>query len=188
MNADTAAMPDELHLPPDATQPSSPHVAPSADPLPASELCALSGMTDKWHRAIAKRGFYPEPSNGVYSRRATMAGMFRYFRDQLAKKNGTLEKLRAENYAKRNAILDQQAEQNEIELKKARGELRSTKEFADALLELETETRALIWQEMVEQLPSVAGGMPSADLRKESKKSVNAYLLKRQQWAETWNA
>ena len=69
--------------------------------ITADQLSNLTGLTDRRHRQLAKDGFFPPPTNGVYKLAPTIQGMFRYYRDLAKQKaNGYMEeremKLRAE--------------------------------------------------------------------------------------------
>lgn len=58
--------------------------------ITAEKLCALTGLTDRRHRQIAKEGYFPPPIQGEYQLNATIAGMFRYYREAYQKTNRTL--------------------------------------------------------------------------------------------------
>jgi hypothetical protein len=44
-------------------------------------LTALTGLTDRRHRQLAKDGFFPEPVRGEYQLTATIKGVVTYYRD-----------------------------------------------------------------------------------------------------------
>ena len=54
--------------------------------LNAATLCQITGLTDKRHRQLAKEGFFPEPTKGQYETLPTLQGLFRYYREALARK------------------------------------------------------------------------------------------------------
>jgi hypothetical protein len=58
--------------------------------IDAEKLCALTGLTDRRHRQLAKEGYFPTPVRGLYQLTATIAGMFRYYRESYQKLNRTL--------------------------------------------------------------------------------------------------
>lgn len=61
--------------------------------ISASQLCAITGLTDRQHRNIAKAGYFPPPMRGVYHHReATLFGIIKYQRELLQKKSDTLRK------------------------------------------------------------------------------------------------
>jgi hypothetical protein len=55
--------------------------------ISAEKLRALTGYTDRHHRDLANQGYYPQPDHGQYQATATLAGLFKYLREQLSKKN-----------------------------------------------------------------------------------------------------
>lgn len=59
--------------------------------LSAEKLTALTGLTDRRHRQIAKAGYFPPPYRGQYQQGPTILGMFRYYRE----KSETVAQLRA---------------------------------------------------------------------------------------------
>jgi hypothetical protein len=50
--------------------------------LPSDVLMRLTGLTDRWLRQLGKRGYFPPPFDGKYLHDETLAGLFRYFREQ----------------------------------------------------------------------------------------------------------
>jgi len=58
--------------------------------ISAEQLCALTGLTDKRHRQLAKDGFFPPPIKGEYQFRETINGMFRYYREMTKRARGSL--------------------------------------------------------------------------------------------------
>lgn len=65
---------------------------PPADTITAEELCALTGLTDRRHRQLAKNGLFPPPIRGHYQRDRTFAGIVQHFRELLEKRDDTLRK------------------------------------------------------------------------------------------------
>ena len=47
------------------------------------KLEALTGLTDRRHRQLAKAGYFPSPVRGMYQLVATLRGMFNYYRELL---------------------------------------------------------------------------------------------------------
>ena len=155
--------------------------------ISAAELTAFTGYTDRRHRQLADEGYFPKPADGRYERDATHAGLYRFFREMLAKKDNTLEKKRVEQLTKKNKILDQTEELNELNLGERKGDLRSSKQLADALFQLYQETKSILWQRVVDQLPSIVVGMDVESTREIAKGVVNDILNKHQEFAKTWN-
>lgn len=53
-----------------------------ASTISAEKLCALTGLTDRRHRQLAREGYFPSPSKGLYQLTPTIAGIFRYYRER----------------------------------------------------------------------------------------------------------
>src|SRR5437667_7324871 len=70
-------------------QPAEP--AAQAGTISTARLCALCGYTDRRLRQLASQGFFPSPLRGDYQVAATLQGLFKHFREQLAKKSGKRE-------------------------------------------------------------------------------------------------
>ena len=51
--------------------------------ISAEKLCALSGLTDRRHRQLAKDGWFPPPVRGQYQLIPTLQGMFKYYRTSM---------------------------------------------------------------------------------------------------------
>ena len=49
--------------------------------ITAEKLCALTGLTDRRHRQLAKEGYFPPPIKSQYQLTPTLVGMFRYYRE-----------------------------------------------------------------------------------------------------------
>ena len=48
--------------------------------ITATQLCALTGLTDRRHRQLAQGGHFPAPIKGVYLLAPTVRGLFDYYR------------------------------------------------------------------------------------------------------------
>lgn len=84
---------------------------PGRGQVAAAALEALTGLTDRRHRQLAKAGYFPPPVRGVYELAPTLRGLFRYYREAAhggaALRERKMEeeirgrKLRNDNYAGR---------------------------------------------------------------------------------------
>ena len=97
----------------------------------AEQLAALTGLTDRRHRQIAKAGFFPPPVRGTYETAATLRGLFRYYRES-AHGGEALKNAKAEQELR---IKKARAENAELDLAERRGDLISTAEMLDAIRE-----------------------------------------------------
>lgn len=89
---------------------------PSAHLIPGEKLCALTGFTDRWHRDLAKRGYFPPPDNGQFHFFATIKGLLRYFREQAEKSREDIEVARKEKLDKENILLQLKIDEAERRL------------------------------------------------------------------------
>lgn len=93
----------------------------------ADKLEALTGLTDRRHRQLAKDGWFPPPKMSQYEMVPTLQGLFRYYREQGDKETpkAKLTAAQEEGQMLRNRL-------REMEVKEASGQLMSR----DALDEL----------------------------------------------------
>lgn len=54
--------------------------------ITADKLCAITGLTDRRHRQLASSGYFPPPVRGEYQLGPTLRGMFKFYRETLAKR------------------------------------------------------------------------------------------------------
>ena len=76
--------------------------------ISAEKLCALTGLTDRRHRQLAKEGYFPSPIKSEYQLSPTIKGMFQYFKERLTSKTNADERIktaRAEKLEIQNAAL-----------------------------------------------------------------------------------
>lgn len=69
--------------------------------ISGEDLTKLTGCTDRWHRELAHRGFYPKPDRGDYEFAPTIQGICRFYRESRERATGNvatekLNKLRTE--------------------------------------------------------------------------------------------
>lgn len=58
--------------------------------ISGEKLTVLTGCTDRWHRQLAQRGFFPKPENGDYKLVPTLQGLFRFYRESRERATGDL--------------------------------------------------------------------------------------------------
>lgn len=61
----------------------------------ADKLCALTGLTDRRHRQLAKAGYFPPPKMSEYQLTPTIKGMFQFYREQKAKQRDSDERIKS---------------------------------------------------------------------------------------------
>jgi hypothetical protein len=62
--------------------------------ITAEKLCALTGLTDRRHRQLAKAGYFPPPVMSEYQLAPTIKGMFQFYREQKDKQKGSDERIK----------------------------------------------------------------------------------------------
>jgi len=58
--------------------------------ITSAQLCEITGIGDRRHRQLAEEGYFPHPDKGEYELLPTFAGMMRYMKEQVHKKDDTL--------------------------------------------------------------------------------------------------
>ncbi|NBR87398.1 MAG: hypothetical protein EBT61_18160 [Verrucomicrobia bacterium] len=102
-----------------------------ADTIHADKLCALTGLTDRRHRQLAKAGYFPPPDKSEYQLAATIKGLFQYYREQKEKRGNSderIKKARAEKLEIGNEVLRRDllpAEEVRRDIMRGFGELKS---------------------------------------------------------------
>ena len=72
-----------------------------AEPTIAEDkLCALTSLTGRRLRQLAKSGYFPPPKRGEYQLSATIKGMFTFYRELGQKKTRTDEDIKGERLRK----------------------------------------------------------------------------------------
>lgn len=67
----------------------------SGGTISADRLREITGLTDRSHRLVAEKGYFPQPIKGQYQLGATLKGLFRYYRE-LQQKRSDATKLHEE--------------------------------------------------------------------------------------------
>jgi phage terminase Nu1 subunit (DNA packaging protein) len=84
--------------------------------ISADKLEALTGLTDRRHRQLAKEGYFAPPQGGQYQFASTLRGLFKYFREDRNKASQTLNSERLRK-------LHEEADKVALENEKTRGNL-----------------------------------------------------------------
>ncbi len=123
--------------------------------LSSDKLASLTGLTDRRHRQLAKEGCFPNPERGQYQLVATLRGLFKYFQEQLHKKNDNAKK--AEQRLK-----EAKADMAEEELAEFRNQYVLKKEIGPALRNISLHQRAILQRKLENEIsPKVAGCKPA---------------------------
>lgn len=68
--------------------------------ISGESLCLLTGLTDRRHRQLAKSGHFPPPIKGEYQRDATLAGLFKFYREMGERSRNRKDKIDDEKLRK----------------------------------------------------------------------------------------
>jgi len=134
-----------------------------AEPAPTitgEKLEALTGLTDRRHRQLAKLGYFPSPVRGLYQQVATIRGLFKYYREDRHATTNTLNGAKLEK-------LTAEAEMAKIKLSQARGDTIDREEVADFLQSWTAKLDMLLTSELETGLPNRLLGQSIEVLRYE---------------------
>lgn len=128
--------------------------------LTGEQLEALTGLTDRRFRQLAKLGYFPSPVRGQYQQVATIRGLFKYYREdhnQAAKTltGAKLTKLKAD------------AEMARIKLAEAKREVIDRDLVADYLNAWVAKLDLLLAAELENNIPNLILGQPIDEVRRE---------------------
>jgi hypothetical protein len=126
--------------------------------ISAAQLCAFTGYTDKRHRQLANQGYFPPPENGKYQTGPTIAGLFKHFREQLAKKSDSVRKLDER-------IKTAKCEKAEAETALIVGKFIAKAEIGPALNNFGLNQRALFVRKLEQELPTRITGLSEIEVR-----------------------
>jgi hypothetical protein len=122
-------------------------------PLPETathaEIDAFTGLglSARWYREIASRGFFPQPEKGQYAFEETIQGLLRFYRDQ-QKELGKVKK----------SIADQELRKRKRDNDRADGLLVEKIRVVEEFQKVATPIKALLRQKLeIEYPPAVAG-------------------------------
>lgn len=133
---------------------------PAAATITGEQLEVLTGLTDRRLRQLAKAGYYPAPTKGLYQQALTIRGLFKYYREDHHNTNRTLNdakltKLRAD------------AEMAELKLAEAKRNVIGREAVSHYLRTWIARFDVLLTAEMEHNLPAILLGQPIEILRKE---------------------
>ena len=116
--------------------------------ISAEKLCALTGLTDRRHRQLAKEGYFPPPIKSQYQLTPTISGMFRYYREYNA---------RLKN--KKESIDDEKHRKLKLENDEREGMLTDTAKLASELAAALIPIREELRQKLESEAPLAMSGM-----------------------------
>lgn len=140
--------------------------APRRVTISADALCQLTCLTDRRHRQLAKDGWFPPPLRGQYNANKTLAGLFKYFREQLNKKDDT-EKTEKALLAKVKREIGQE------ELAILRAQYVPKDQIGPALRNLSLHQRAVLQRKLESELATNLAGLKTPEIRKRIAAAVD---------------
>lgn len=155
--------------------------APRPGTIASDKLCELTGLTDRRHRQIAAEGFFPPPTQGAYDATKTLAGLFRYYREQLHKKEDSLA-------SERKKLSIARREKLEVETAKLKGELIDRAEIGPYLRNLANNQRATLQNKLENELSLKLAGQDPIEIRRRMATAVDELCAIYQQGIRHWLA
>lgn len=128
--------------------------------ITGAQLEALTGLTDRRLRQLAKAGYFPPPDRGEYQQVATIRGLFKYYREDHHNTSRTL------NDAKL-AKLKADAEMSKLKVHQARRETIPRQQVSEFLRAWAAKLDLLLTAELENNVPNLILGLPIADIRRE---------------------
>jgi hypothetical protein len=125
--------------------------------IPAAKLAALTGLTDRRHRQLAAQGYFPAPHRGQYQAWPAIAGLFKYHREQLAKKD---DELAVEN----KKLAKAKRRKAETELAILENGLVEKAEIRPALRNVAVQQRAVLQRKLEQELAPNLAGLKTVDI------------------------
>lgn len=130
--------------------------------ITGEQLEALTGLTDRRIRQLAKLGYFPSPNRGVYQQTATIRGLFKYYReDRHAQSNSLndvkLGKLRAE------------MELAQIKVAEAKNEVMSVVDAEAFIARFAAKLNQLLMQKLEIEIPARMNGKDITAARAEAR-------------------
>jgi len=147
--------------------------------LSAAALCELTGLTDRRHRQIAAEGYYPPPDRGRYRIRETLIGLFRYYREQLHKKEDNLA-------TERKKYTIARREKLELETDLLRRRYIPRAEIGPHLRNLAAHQRATLQQKLETELPPRLAGLDPLEIQQRLAETTDTLCRIFQQSTRQW--
>src|SRR6185369_16937639 len=134
--------------------------------ISSDKLCELTGLTDRRHRQLAKEGWFPNPLKGEYQKEKTVAGLFKYFREQLSKKDNKARKAeeRLKN-AKADIAEDERDRGRQLYVLKS--------EIGPALRNVSLHQRAVLQRKFENELAPNLSSLKTPEILERVKKAVD---------------
>lgn len=133
-------------------------MADAPQTITAEKLCALTGLSDRRHRQLAKEGYFPPPVDSVYQLAPTITGMFRHYRELGQRRSGTQAELKEEKTKHEIALLKAKLDREEKRVYDA-------DEVHRVFMHIGTDIKGEITRLMESELPPKLDGLPAVQMR-----------------------
>jgi len=132
-------------------------MAEKAATITAEKLCALSGLTDRRHRQLAKEGYFPNPVESQYQLTPTIQGLFRYYREHNQRTKEKLFVNKDTKTAKEIRLLD-------IKIANEEKKTVSRSDVGKMLLRVSTLQRGRLYAALEREYPGKVVGRTAAEI------------------------
>ena len=153
----------------------------SQECLSAERLCAITGFTDRWNRKLADQGYFPPPIRGFYQKDATLEGIIRYQKEQIAKGSEPVK-------VEQEAFMRAKRQTAEEELARVRGLYVEKARIEPAIRNVCLHQRAVLQRMLEQELPARLVGKTTIEINQEMRNSVDTicqvFREGVRQWAE----
>lgn len=133
-------------------------MADAPQTITAEKLCALTGLSDRRHRQLAREGYFPPPIDSVYQLGPTITGMFRYYREIGQRRSGTQAELKEEKLRWETELL-----QTKVAREKRKAVDKA--EVDRLLLHLGTRIKTILYERLETEAPPKLDGLPASAQR-----------------------
>ena len=147
--------------------------------ISGAELRELTGLTDRRHRQLADQGYFPAPVRGEYKRAETIAWLFRYFREQLHKRDDGLKK-------EQRALAKSRREKIQEETTLLRGKYVLKSEIGPALRNLSLHQRSTLQFKLENELAPRLAGKTTIEILQEIRGAVDEVCRLFQEGTKQW--
>jgi hypothetical protein len=147
--------------------------------ISARDLCELTGLSDRRHRQLAEKGYFPPPIRGEYQRAETIEGLFKHFRELLAKKDDTLRKEQQKLTRAKREIAQEK-------LAAIRNEYVRKEEIGPALRNISLHQRSVLQAKLENEIAPNISGLTPVEVRARLAAAVDEICRIFQEGVKSW--
>lgn len=130
--------------------------------ITGDQLEALTGLSDRRIRQLAKMGYFPPPVRGVYQQVATIRGLFKYYREDRSKSTSTFQEARTKK-------ISAEAELAQLKVAEARAEVISVPDAVEFMSRFAAKLNQLLTQKIETEVPARLLGKDIVAARTEAR-------------------